>query len=112
MGRLNVELDLSGTEFVGDLAPRFPANHRQGRIYADDYEPPPGHLTKRGVEICYRLFDFGKSPIAVAYLMGMTLSSAKRRKTLWMNAGGLGRTKSPITRYDIKTGKPRLQTER
>jgi hypothetical protein len=29
-----------------------------------------GHLTKRGAEICYRLFDLGKSPMAVAYLMG------------------------------------------
>ena len=97
---INAELDLRDTELVGDLAPRFPANHRPDRSYGDDYVPSIGHLTRRGVEICYRLFDLGKSPMAVAYLMGMTLRSAERRQRGWLKAGGLQRPRRPVDRYD------------
>jgi len=97
---INSELSLEGTELVGDLAPRFPANHRPSQSYGDDYVPATGHLTKRGVEICYRLFDLGKSPIAVAYLMGMTLRSAERRQRSWLKSGGLQRTRAEVKRYD------------
>lgn len=98
---INSELDLRGTELVGDLSPRFPANHRPSYSYGDEYIPATGHLTKRGVEICYRLFDLGKSPMAVAYLMGMTLRSAERRRLSWIKAGGLQRARSEVERYDI-----------
>jgi hypothetical protein len=97
---INAELSLKRTELVGDLAPRFPANHRPSQSYGDDYIPATGHLTKRGVEICYRLFDLGKSPMAVAYLMGMTLRSAERRQRSWLNAGGMQRTRAEVERYD------------
>ncbi len=98
------ELDMEGTEFVDDLSPRFPANHRPARQgYGDDYIPETGHLTKRGVEICYRLFDLGKSPIAVAYLMGMTLRSAERRQRSWVAAGGLQRARAEVERYDVRS---------
>jgi hypothetical protein len=98
---INAELDLRGTELVDDLSPRFPANHRPGgHAYGDDYGPATGHLTKRGVEICYRLFDLGKNPTAVAYLMGMTLRSAERRKRSWIKAGGLQRIRAKIERCD------------
>jgi hypothetical protein len=100
---INADLDLQGTELVGDLAPRFPANHRPNRTYGDDYMPPTGHLTKRGVEICYRLFDLGKSPIVVAYLMGMTLRSAERRRRGWLKSGALERTRAQLDRYDLET---------
>jgi len=101
---INGELDLRGTELVDDLSPRFPANHRPGRQgYGDDYVPATGHLTKRGVEICCRLFDLGKSPIAVAYLMGMTLRSAERRWRSWIKAGGLHRVRAEVERYDLRS---------
>jgi len=101
---INAELDLRGTELVGDLSPRFPANHRPDRQgYGDDYIPATGHLTKRGVEICYRLFDLGKSPTAVAYLMGMTLRSAERRRRSWSRAGGLQRVRAEVERYDLRS---------
>lgn len=100
---VKAELDLRGTELVGDLAPRFPANHRSRPSYGDDWLPDTGHLTKRGVEICYRLFDLGKSPMAVAYLMGMTLRSAERRKKSWLRAGGLQRERYEVERYDQNT---------
>jgi len=103
-GAINAELDLRSTELVDDLSPRFPANHRPGRQgYGDDYIPATGHLTKRGVEICYRLFDLGKSPIAVSYLMGMTLRSAERRHRNWIKAGGLRRVRAEVERYDLRS---------
>jgi len=101
---INAELDLRGTELIDDLSPRFPANHRASRQgYADSYVPATGHLTKRGVEICYRLFDLGKSPIAVAYLMGMTLRSAERRQRSWIRVGGLKRVRGGVERYDLRS---------
>lgn len=89
---------------MDDLSPRFPANHRPGRQgYGEDYIPATGHLTKRGVEICYRLFDLGKSPTAVAYLMGMTLRSAERRRRSWIKAAGLQRARAEVERYDVRS---------
>jgi len=102
--RIHAELDLGNTDLVDDLSPRFPANHRCARQgHGDDYIPATGHLTKRGVEICYRLFDLGKGPIAVAYLMGMTLRSAERRRHSWSKAGGFNRIRAEIERYDVNT---------
>jgi hypothetical protein len=100
---IGAELDLRGTELVGDLDPRFPANHRTSRSFADDYAPPSGHLTKRGVEICYRLYDLGKSPIAVAYLMGMSLRAAENRRKGWLKSGGLQRVRTEVRRYELKS---------
>jgi hypothetical protein len=101
---INTELDLRGTELVDDLSPRFPANHRPSRQgYGDDYIPATGYLTKRGIEICYRLFDLGKSPIAVAYLMGMTLRSAERRHQSWIKAGSLKRVRAAVERHDFRS---------
>lgn len=85
---LRAELDLTGTELVGDLSPRFPSNHYPDRYYGDDLIASCKRLTKRGAEICYRLYDLGKSPLAVACLMGMSLAAAKRRKQSWLKAGG------------------------
>jgi hypothetical protein len=100
---INAELDLRGTELVDDLSPRFPANHRPSYSYGDDYIPATGHLTKRGVEICYRLFDLGKCPMTVAYLMGMTLRSAEWRQRSWIKAGGLQRVRSDVERYSVRS---------
>lgn len=98
---LNAELDLRGTELVDDLDSRFPRNHRSDRSYGDDYIPATGHLTKRGIEICYRLYDIGKSTLAVAHLMGMTLRSAERRQQGWLKAGGPNRVRAEVKRYDM-----------
>lgn len=48
-------------------------------------------LTKRGEEICYRLFDRGQSPMAVAHLMEISLRSAKKRQSMWAQMGGIAR---------------------
>lgn len=105
---LRAELDLRGTELVGDLSPRFPPNHYPDRYYGDDLIASCKRLTKRGAEICYRLYDLGKSPLAVAYLMGMSLAAANRRKQSWLKAGGITRVRADIVRYDLKTGRKLL----
>ncbi|WP_107677842.1 MULTISPECIES: hypothetical protein [Agrobacterium] len=60
-----------------DTDPRHPANQ-----YDD------GRLTRRGQEVCYRLFDQGLSPMAVAHLMGLKLTTARIRQRRWLDVGG------------------------
>jgi hypothetical protein len=48
-------------------------------------------LTKRGEEVCYRLFDQGKPPMALALLMGISLAAARKRQRMWLAAGGTTR---------------------
>jgi hypothetical protein len=47
-----------------------------------------GNLSKRGTEICFRLFDLGKRPIAVAYLMYISLKAARRHCKRWQKSSG------------------------
>lgn len=79
---LNAELSLEGTELTGELHPRHPLNQ-----YAN------GRLTGRGEEICYRLFDSGKSHHATAQLMGLTIISIRSRYKKWERLGGRERTR-------------------
>ena len=69
---LNEELGPPGAECGVDHHPRDPENK-----YAN------GRLTERGIRMCYRLYDLGKSPMAVALLMEMSLRAAKRRQAQW-----------------------------
>lgn len=77
---VNGELSLEGTELKGTLHPGWPDN-RDGR----------GCLTPKGVETCYRLFDMGKSTMAIAHLMGLSLAASRRRERMWKALGGLNR---------------------
>lgn len=83
--RVNEEISLKGTELGGDYDPGHPLNQ-----YDD------GRLTKRGVEICYRLYDLGKSAMTVAHLMGLSLRATKKRKKQWAALGGINRPKSDL----------------
>jgi hypothetical protein len=84
---VNNELSaIQETEFEGDLHPRDPLNQYDG-----------GRLTKRGVEICYRLFDAGKSPMTVAHLTGLSLIAVRKRKRRWTELGGANRVTVDIT---------------
>ncbi len=115
---IKAELDLSGTELAGDLHPRHPSNQHFDHVYGDDIYPSNHHLTKRGVEICYRLFDLGKSPLAVSYLMGLSLRAAQARQKGWHKAGGARRARLEIGcddrpdtaantgRYKLSEGEP------
>jgi hypothetical protein len=83
--KLRKELMLDGTELVGDLYPDHPLDKTRN-----------GKLTNRGVEICYRLFDIGKSPLAVAYLLHITYDAAVFRGKKWKAAGGGKRQRMEI----------------
>lgn len=71
-----------------DFDPKDPANkYEVGGIEK---------LTERGVEICYRLFDAGKSRYAVATLMEISHGAATHRYNAWLKAGGVNRVKRPL----------------
>jgi hypothetical protein len=57
LGKLQAELKLPD-DLPEELWPYHPANEREN-----------GTLNPRGIEIAYRLFDQGKSTLAVRYLM-------------------------------------------
>jgi hypothetical protein len=78
--KLNTELSLKGTGLEGDHDPYHPFNHFENK-----------RLTQRGVEICYRLFDLGKSEMAVAHLMRLSLLAVRKRKKMWATVGGKAR---------------------
>jgi hypothetical protein len=54
------------------------------------------NLTERGVEVCYRLFDQGKTIYAVKEAMGMSYGAAKYRHETWLKAGAANRTPQPL----------------
>jgi hypothetical protein len=89
--QLNAELSLDGTGLTGDLHPRHPYNK---------YES--GVLTARGVGVCYRLFDLGRSPVAVAHLMRISLRAAAKRRKMWQAAGGIDRRKCDFNTMTIR----------
>lgn len=53
-------------------------------------------LTERGIEICYRLFDAGKTRYAVKELMDISFGAADHRFKAWEKAGGVNREKMPL----------------
>lgn len=83
---VNKQLSLDGSELVGESDPRHPLNR-----YDD------GRLTRRGAEVCYRLFDMGKTPIVVAHMMGLRLSSTTARHRKWKTLGGGNRVKADLS---------------
>lgn len=83
--RLNAELSLEGSELVGELDPQHPLSK-----YDD------GRLTRRGIEICYRLFEMGKSMPAVAHITGLSLIATRKRRRMWTALGGLNRVREDI----------------
>ncbi len=71
-----------------EFDPKDPANkHEIGGLMK---------LTSRGAEICYRLFDAGKSRYAVASLMDISFGAATHRHEAWKRLGGVNRTKQPL----------------
>jgi hypothetical protein len=50
----------------------------------------------RGIEICCRLFDAGKSRYAVAALMDISFGAATHRLDAWKKLGGVNRNKQPL----------------
>lgn len=77
---LNAEFASVRRDFVGELHPRHPLAHYDS-----------GRLTARGIEICYRLFDVGKSRLAVAYMTNLSIVAINRHHRNWLLAGGPSR---------------------
>jgi hypothetical protein len=57
---------------------------------------PDGKLTQRGVEVCYRLFDAGKTRYAVASAMNISFGAATHRLGAWKKAGARDRKKKRL----------------
>jgi hypothetical protein len=53
-------------------------------------------LTPRGVEVCYRLFDAGKTRYAVAEAMKISYGAATHRYHAWEKLGGKARERQPL----------------
>ncbi|MGO6677623.1 hypothetical protein [Rhizobium leguminosarum] len=71
-----------------DFDPRDPRNkHEIGGLMK---------LTDRGIEICYRLFDAGKTRYAVKELMDISFGAADHRLKAWEKTGGANRQKMPL----------------
>lgn len=95
--KINAEIIQVHKTFRGERDPRHPLNQ-----YDD------GRLTKRGEELCYRLFDKRMSEAAIAHLIGISLSSARKRKQMWQAIGGFKRTrKNLLTLPNRKFGRHR-----
>jgi DNA-binding NarL/FixJ family response regulator len=70
---------------TAEFDPKDPANkHEIGGLMK---------LTSRGAEICFRLFDAGKSRYAVASLMDISFGAVTHRHEAWKKLGGANRTK-------------------
>lgn len=54
------------------------------------------NLSDRGVEVCYRMFDAGKSRYAVAQALNISYGAATHRFHAWEKLGGTDRPKKPL----------------
>ncbi len=79
LGKLQAELKLPD-DLPEELWPYHPANERTN-----------GTLNPRGVEIAYRLFDQGKSTLAVGYLMHISKKALDAHYKTWLRLGGKDR---------------------
>lgn len=91
IAKLNRELSVKGMGLDGYFSPAGPYSR-----YDD------GRLTKIGVEICYRLFDAGKSDLAVAHLIRTSLAAVRKRRNQWKAEGGKKRKVSDLQRLPVR----------
>jgi hypothetical protein len=97
------------------VATRKEENHKLNRHFSldrefanefDPYHPhnqyENGNLTERGVEVCYRLFDVDKPPIAVAHMMRLSLRATSKRFKMWKAAGGKRRKTVDFSKLPIR----------
>ena len=88
IGSIQSDLD----RLRGLLQPRMPeTDARDPRNKTHD-----GKLTARGIELCYRLFEAGKTPYAVGSALGISFGAAKHRQGAWQRVGGVNRVRMPL----------------
>lgn len=54
------------------------------------------NLSERGIEVCYRMFDAGKSRYAVASALRISYGAATHRFHAWEKLGGKNRQKKSL----------------
>ncbi|MGB6534686.1 MAG: hypothetical protein WBF58_01845 [Xanthobacteraceae bacterium] len=54
------------------------------------------NLSRRGIEVCYRLFDEGKTRYAVKRLLDISYGAATHRFHAWEKLGGKNRKREPL----------------
>jgi hypothetical protein len=54
------------------------------------------NLTARGIEVCYRMYDAGKTRYAVSEALGMSYGAATHRFHAWEKLGGKDRERQPL----------------
>src|SRR4051812_42947338 len=54
------------------------------------------NLTKRGVEVCYRMFDAGRTRYAVSAALDISYGAATHRYHAWEKLGGAERERSSL----------------
>lgn len=92
--RLKTELRFEDPEFLNTFDPdnEITASTQYLRVLQILNHPlnkaKNGTLTKRGLEVCYWLFDHGRSALAVAYLMHMSNQTAVKHHSAWEKARG------------------------
>lgn len=87
LGKLVEELKLPD-DLPEELWPYHPANERTN-----------GTLNPRGVEIAYRLFDQGKSTLAVGYMMHISKKALDKHYKTWLKLGG--KERPPVELPDL-----------
>ena len=85
---VNSELCLEGTELTDEYHPNHPLNSYENH-----------RLTKRGQEICYRLFDLDKSAMAVAVLMQISFRCCEKKKTSMAGTWRKNRRRVPLSSF-------------
>jgi hypothetical protein len=66
----------------------------EGRKLGNKYSD--GKLTTRGEEVCYRMFDEGRSAYFVCHALRISFGAAKYRERMWMNVGGKERVRRSL----------------
>jgi hypothetical protein len=87
LGKLQAELKLPD-DLPEEVWPYHPANERKN-----------GTLNPRGIEIAYRLFDQGKSTLAVGYLMHISKKALDAHYKTWLKLGG--KERPPVELSDL-----------
>ena len=84
LDRIESLLSIPKLESVDELDPKSPLN-KTGQF-----------LTPRGIEVCYRLFDIGKSRHYVSSAMDISYGAATHRFHNWEKLGGKDRERQGL----------------
>jgi hypothetical protein len=75
----------------------FPSENREDELDPKNPLNKVGvNLSPRGVEVCYRLFDAGKTRYAVKELLDISYGAATHRYHAWEKTGGKSRKRQPL----------------